>query len=172
MEQVTNWTKRKWLQVKGREYEIWFNKTGFDDFIKRIAYYQPFSNFPIPNSYCKSGVVARGSKHVFVHNVWKKHTRKKIGNLISQFDKFIFKFSLVNKEGESEEEKFTLMDGNFTRCYLASMHTEKRHMYMMELRIVIKILASQNWYNLSQESQHSQLFNLPQQEFNISPSYY
>ena len=89
--------------MKGREYEIWANITGFDDFVKIIAHYQPFSTLPIPNSYCKYGVVARGSKHVFVHNVWTKHTHNQIGNLISQFDNFTFEFSFINKEGELGE---------------------------------------------------------------------
>ena len=73
---MTNFPKSKLLQVKGREYDSRVNKTGFDDSIKIIAHYQPFSPLPIPNSYYKSGVVARGSKHVFVHNVWTEHTHK------------------------------------------------------------------------------------------------
>ena len=90
--------------MKGREYDIWVNKTGFDDFSQIIARYQPFSPFTIKNPYCKSGVVARGSKHFFVNNVWKKHTHEQIGNLIRQFDNFIVEFSFINKEGELGEE--------------------------------------------------------------------
>ena len=87
------------LQVKSREYKIRINKTVFDDLLKIIAHYQPFYPLPIPNSYCKYKVVARGGKNVFIHNVWTKHTHKIVGNLISQFDNFIFEFSFINKKG-------------------------------------------------------------------------
>ena len=103
--QVTNFPKRKLLQLKGIEYEIQVNKTGFEHFVKIITHYQPFYSLPIPNSYCKYRVVARSSKHIFVHIVWTKHTHKSIGNLISQFDHFVFVFSFMKKEGELDEEK-------------------------------------------------------------------